>query len=101
MIRNDGRHLIAAVTRCANPGMVWNEEGNSVGRNWGTGPTLCEGVPLVVAFDGNGRAARLFSLNPDGTRREEVRAQVQEGDSVAFQVGPRCRTLWYELVLGE
>jgi hypothetical protein len=96
-----GRYLITAVTRCANQGMMWNEEGNSVGRNWGTGPTLCEGVPLVVAVQGEVWGARLFSLNPDGTRREEVRARMRGEDSATFEVGPRCRTLWYELVLGD
>jgi hypothetical protein len=81
--------------------MVWNEAGNSVGRNWGTGPTLCEGVPLVVAVQGEVWGAKLFSLNPDGTRREEVRALLREGGSAAFEVGPRWQTLGYELVLGD
>lgn len=96
-----GRYLITAATRWWNRGMVWNEAGDSVGRNWGSGPTLCEGVPVELSFNNPGRAARLFSLAPDGTRREEVPGRVRDGDTVTFELGPCYRTLWYELVIAD
>jgi hypothetical protein len=96
----DGRHLITAEARCWNPDMAWNKEGNSVGTQWGNGPTLCEGVPLSISVIAGGRV-RLFALNPDGTRRVEVAAgKSTEAGVTGFRVGPEQQTLWYELTVG-
>ncbi len=92
-----GRYLVTATARCANEGMVWKPDGRSVGRQWGHAPTLCEGVPLTLALEG-ARAARLYALGPDGTRRREVAARL-EGGRRLFEAGPRWQTLWYELVI--
>jgi hypothetical protein len=93
------RFLLTAVTSCWNEGMTWNEERTSVGTGWGRGPTLCQGVPLTLTVRDAGGTARVFALGPDGTRRREVPADEAEG-SVAFELGPDCRTLWYELAIG-
>lgn len=88
-----GRYLITAVSRWANRNMGWNEARNSVGRQWGEGPTQCEGVPLMVVTRGN-----VYPLNPDGSRR----ALAMHGDGEAgahYALGPEQRTLWYELVI--
>jgi hypothetical protein len=96
---SDGRCLLTAVTRCYNRNMGWNAERNSVGRQWGIGPTLCEGVPVVLRVAG--RAVKVYALNPDGTRREELMpGEPAKAGAAEFQLGPRYRTLWYELVLG-
>ncbi|MCD6416374.1 MAG: hypothetical protein J7M08_06725 [Planctomycetes bacterium] len=91
-----GRYLITAAARCENQDMGWNEERTSVGTQWGTGPSLCEGVPLRIALSGEANNCRLFSLEPDGTRR----ARLDETGASVFQVGPEQRTLWYELLTG-
>ncbi len=96
-----GRCLVTAVARCANPGMIWNERRDSVGRNWGEGPTLCEGVPCRLQVRRAAASVRLFALNPDGTRRQEAPAQAGPEGQVLFELGPRYRTLWYELVIGD
>jgi hypothetical protein len=95
-----GRYLITSVTRWANKGMGWNKEGTSVGQNWGRGPSLCEGVPLELTMARGGHAVRLFALNPDGSRREETGGREAQDGTVSFSVGPREKTLWYELVIG-
>jgi hypothetical protein len=95
-----GRYLVTAASRCWNRGMVWNHERNSVGRNWGEGPTLCEGVPVRLEAPPGAGPASLFALAPDGTRREGVPAFEEDGRLV-FELGPRYRTLWYELIVGE
>ena len=87
-----GRYLLTAVSRYANPGMGWNAAGTSVGRSWGSGPTLCEGVPVRLTA----RRAHVYALKPDGTRGEEV-----VGTGGAFDLGPRYKTLWYELIIGD
>jgi hypothetical protein len=97
---DNGRYLITAVARCWNAGMVWNQAGDSVGTQWGTGPTLCEGVPVTLRVDAR-RPARLFPLNPDGTRGAGLNAMVSKDGVNTFAVGPEHRTLWYELVIGE
>ena len=42
--------------------MQWNEAHNSVGTNWGHGPTLAERVPVEPLFD------RLISEIPPGSQ---------------------------------
>ena len=93
-----GRYLLTAVSRCLNPGMKRTREGQSVGKNWGHGPTMCEGVPVILSVTGSSGDTRLFALNPDGTRREEVAATRKE-DRLVFSPAPDHETLWYELVL--
>ncbi len=97
----EGRYLITAVARCVNPGMVWNERGDSVGRNWGHGPSLCEGVPCRLEVRRRAESVRLFALSPDGTRRDEVPNQDGAADRARFELGPRHKTLWYEVVIED
>src|SRR5262249_55059516 len=40
--------LLTAVGRVENQGMKWNAKRNSVGKDWGTGPTRAEGIPASV-----------------------------------------------------
>lgn len=96
-----GRYLVTAVARCWNQGMGWNEAGDSVGEQWGTGPSLCEGVPLALTVVHNARAAALHALKPDGSRAASVGGNNDELGVSAFYCGPDYRTLWYELVIGE
>jgi len=96
-----GRYLVTAVVRCENRNMGWNAARNSVGTDWGDPPPLCEGVPLRLSLRNAGQTVRAFSLEPDGTRREEVPPVVGGGDVTAFRLGPEHRTLWYEVVVEE
>jgi hypothetical protein len=54
---------------------------------------------LVVSGAG-GRAVRLYALNPNGTRREEVPGRAGANGGASFAAGPQNQTLWYELVIG-
>jgi hypothetical protein len=94
----DGRYLITAASRSWNRNMGWNEQRNSVGRNWGEGSTLCDGVPVVLRADVGERPARLYALRPDGGRASEIPPRT--GEDAVFDLGPAYRTLWYELVIG-
>ena len=96
-----GRYLLTAVARSANRGMVWNAEGTSVGRDWGAGPSLCEGVPVRLTVRHGGQDVRLYPLNPDGTRREEAGRGASAAGLTMFNLGPQDKTLWYELVIGD
>jgi hypothetical protein len=98
-IGEPGRYLVTALSRAENRGMGWNEDRTSVGSRWGTGPTLCEGVPADLRIaDG---VLHVYPLNPDGTRREEA-APVGTGPGASnVRLGPQYRTLWYEVVIGD
>jgi len=93
-----GRYLITAASRCWNSNMGWNAERNSVGRNWGDGPTLCEAVPLELRTRAGDRTVQLYPLAADGSRRAEMKAR--EGAPATFDLDARYKTLWYELVIG-
>lgn len=92
-----GRHLLTAVSRCHNRKMGWNAERNSVGSRWGEGPTLCEGVDLTLTA--RAEDAKVYVLDPDGSRRDRLEASATGGGSAMFRLGPEHQTLWYELVL--
>jgi hypothetical protein len=81
------RMLLVALNRVENQEMGWNEERTTVGREWGHGPTICEGVPLSVTIDGRDDL-RAWALKGDGTRG----ATVHE-----MRLGPEHATVWYEL----
>lgn len=100
-IGQPGRYLITAVARARNRDMGWNEPRTTVGNDWGTGPSLCEGVPLEVRVEVPTESVELFPLNPDGSRRTAVESQPHNTDPTRYQVGPGRETLWYELVIGE
>ncbi len=95
-----GRYLVTAASRWANRGMGWNKERTSLGREWGQGPSLCEGVPVELKAAARAGEVKVFALNPDGTRRDELPAR-QAGGETTFALGPASKTLWYELVIGD
>ncbi|MCG3146657.1 MAG: hypothetical protein PCFJNLEI_00091 [Verrucomicrobiae bacterium] len=83
--------LITATGSAENTGMLWkNAEKNSVGLNWGKAPSLVQGVAARIEMPG---AARVWVLDERGKRIGQV-AIVNNG---YFQIGPECKTLWYEV----
>jgi len=95
-LRDSARVLVTVVARASNQGLVWNEAHNSVGLDWGHGPTIAEHVPATVTLAGAaGRA--VYPLAPDGTRRRRVEATTADG-ALTFTVGAGDRTLHYEIV---
>ena len=86
------RMLLVAMNGVENQTMGWNEERTTVGREWGHGPTICEGVPLTVRIDGRENLA-VWALAGDGSRAEEVVRGATEGISI----GAEYETIWYEL----
>ncbi len=81
------RMLLVALSRVENQEMGWNEERTSVGREWGHGPTICEGVPLTVSIDGR-EDLRAWALTGAGTRATDV-------EGLGFDAN--YETLWYEV----
>ncbi len=86
------RMLLVAINRVENQEMGWDEERRTVGREWGHGPTIAEGVPVTVTLSRrDGLSA--WALDGTGSRARSVPA----GNGASFAVGARYETLWYEI----
>jgi hypothetical protein len=86
------RILITATAAAENTGMKWTDaEKSSVGKNWGTAPSVVEGVEGAVKLPA-GKRWKAWALDERGARREAI--AMQEG---ALRIGPEHKTLWYEL----
>ncbi len=84
--------LLVALNGVENQQMGWNEERTTVRREWGHGPTICEGVPVTVSIDGN-RDLSAWALAGDGTHKAEIAGRAEED----IRVDVEYETIWYEL----
>lgn len=90
------RLLLTAVGNVENTGMGWNADHTSVGTRWGSAPTICEGIAARITLATEARGASVHALDAAGARMAEVPATAS-GGKLTFDVGPRFRTLWYEV----
>ncbi len=88
------RMLLVAVGSAENHNMKWNESRTSIGRHWGHGPTLVNGIPARVSLGGPSVSVR--ALDGRGEPANEVAVRASE-DRSEFTIGPSHRTLWYEI----
>lgn len=89
--------LITIVSNAENLDMGWNEDRTSVGRQWGREPTRVNGVPVELTIPSGQAATRLFALDSEGHRTREIKPQTTAGSDPTFALGPRWKTLFYEL----
>ena len=97
-LEKSARVLLTAVGNVENTGMGWNADHTSVGTKWGSAPTICEGIAGRVALKTGAKLAKVHALDGAGARVGDVPATVS-GGQLAFEIGPRFKTLWYEIVL--
>jgi hypothetical protein len=91
------RLLVTATGTAENTGMKWKSPAHdSVGRNWGKAPSLVEGVPARITLPVAGSRVRAWVLDERGQRRADLPVQTG-GGRAALEIGPRHRTLWYEV----
>ena len=83
-----------------NTGMGWNKEHTSVSNHWGSAPTVCEGITAKVTLATQLKSAKVFALDGSGARTGEVAATLTDG-KLSFEIGPKFKTLWYEIAGGE
>jgi hypothetical protein len=83
------RLLLTALARTQNPGMAWNEQGNSVSTNWGKAPPQIEVVKGTIKLDED---YTVRALDSSGKVLKEYATE----DRV-MRLG-EARTVWYELV---
>ena len=92
------RLLLAAAGNVENTGMGWNADHTSVGTRWGSAPTICEGIAARVTLATTAKSAKVYALDGGGTLAAEVPASLA-GGKLSFDIGPRFKTLWYEIVV--
>jgi hypothetical protein len=92
------RMLLAAAGNVENTGMGWNADHTSVGNRWGSAPTICEGIAARVTLAAMPKSAKVYALDGAGARAGEVPVSAA-GGKFSFEIGPRFKTLWYEIVV--
>lgn len=97
-ISKSRRLLLVAAGNVENTAMGWNASHTSVGRQWGTAPTVCEGIAAQVKLAVANKNARVYALNGAGARANEALASIVDG-KLSFEIGPQFKTLWYEIIL--
>lgn len=93
--KSRGKVLVTAAGRAENTGMAWKSDAHdSVGRNWGSKPSLVEGIQASIQIPAI--RVRAWALDEKGHRREAVPVE-QDGKGSRVAIGPQYKTLWYEL----
>jgi hypothetical protein len=96
-----GRILIAATGAMQNRGAVLEDLGDNrvtLGRQWGTDPVLCEGIPAEIVLPVAPERVTLYPLDESGNRRATVDVG-QEGGQAKLAIEPGHKTIWYEAVI--
>lgn len=92
-----GHLLVTAVGSVESTGMRWKSaEKNSVGRDWGTAPTLAEGIAARVTLPSAPSKLKAWALDERGQRKGEVPLRPGATGTV-LDLGPEHQTLWYEV----
>ncbi|MBQ9373030.1 MAG: carbohydrate binding domain-containing protein [Thermoguttaceae bacterium] len=103
---SSGRYLLTATGHMKNTDAVFKEVGEKdvttaghFGGSNGRAPILCEGVPATVTLKGLApNSVKVYALDSTGARASELDvAKVDNG--AAFTIGPKWKTLWYEIVV--
>jgi len=93
----DSRHLLlTAAGNVENTGMGWNADQTSVGRQWGSAPTRCEGIGAKVTLATTATVVKILALTGSGLPAGEVPATITDG-KLRFEIGAKYKTLWYEI----
>ncbi|MEN6547862.1 MAG: carbohydrate binding domain-containing protein [Armatimonadia bacterium] len=82
------RMLLVVMSRVENQNMGWSADRRTVGKAWGTGPTIAEAVPVKLTMPGRKLVA--YALDGTGARQQELPATADSLDLNA-------PTVWYEI----
>ncbi|MDG3004870.1 carbohydrate binding domain-containing protein [Paludisphaera mucosa] len=97
--RSPGRILLTATGDAGNVGMKWRDAARTtLGRDWGDGPSLVEGIPADVTLPAPAAKVSAWPLDERGRRRGDAPLKVEAaGDGCRISIGPGSKTLWYEI----
>jgi hypothetical protein len=90
------RILITATGLAENTGMQWKDaERTSVGSNWGSAPSLVEGIAAKIELPAMPKA-KAWALDATGQRKTEVPLKTANGHT-EIEISPEQETLWWEV----
>jgi hypothetical protein len=91
------RWLVTATGYAQNTNMKWkNAEKSSVGRDWGSAPSLVEGIPANISYAKTASKIAVWALDEKGNRKEQIPVASINGRQ-QFTIKPQWKTLWYEI----
>ncbi|MEN3113431.1 carbohydrate binding domain-containing protein [Uliginosibacterium paludis] len=91
-----GRILVTALGQVENTGQRWlDDKHTSVGRNFGSAPTLVEGLAARITLPVAASRVHAWALDERGNRRTEIK--VTGSEHATLEIGEAWRTLWYEI----
>jgi hypothetical protein len=77
--------------------MKWkNAEKSSVGRDWGSAPSLVEGIPANITYAKTASKIAVWALDEKGNRKDQIPVASINGRQ-QFTIKPQWKTLWYEI----
>ncbi len=90
--------LVTATGYVENTGMGWKDAAKStVGRDWGTAPTLVEGIRAKITLPFPAATVAAWALDERGQRREQLALETADATHTVLRIGPERQTLWYEV----
>ncbi|MBM3473854.1 MAG: hypothetical protein FJX75_11345 [Armatimonadetes bacterium] len=94
-----GRLLVTATGYFENPGWGWETQGDrvTVRSKWGDEPSMAEGIPATITLPVAASKVKAYALDGSGQRGAEL--AVSGGDQAVVEIGPACKTLWYEVAI--
>ncbi|MBN1418183.1 MAG: right-handed parallel beta-helix repeat-containing protein [Planctomycetes bacterium] len=98
-IARSARILLVAAARCANTGMIWNDDRTSIGDRWGASPIRIEPVEgeMRIARDADAPPLRIAALDGRGVATGAWRP-VEPGEPIRLGADPK--TVWYAIAGG-
>jgi hypothetical protein len=95
-VASSRRMLLTTAGRAENLNMGWNAQRNSVGNQWGEGPTRVEGLTADMEIVTDAPNLTVWALDTTGGREQVIPSRMQNG-VLRFTVAPQWQTLWYEI----
>lgn len=88
--------LVTATGYTQNTNMVWGNAEKSRVSNWGTSPTLVEGVPARITLPWPAGGVSAWALDERGLQKAALPILTVNGNA-QIEIGPDWKTLWYEV----
>ncbi len=92
--------LITATGYVQNTNWGWEELGDNrvtVRNNWGTSPTLVEGIPARITLPMPASMVQAWALDERGARKTRLPVAADSQGRAVIDIGAQYRTLWYEV----
>lgn len=92
--------LITATGYVQNTGWGWEDLGDNrvtVRNNWGTAPSLVEGIPARIILPMPAGMVQAWALDGRGARKARLPVSSDSNGRAVIEIGPQYQTLWYEV----